>query len=390
MDIRRMAFDMKDKLVEMRRHLHTIPEIAFEEKKTSSYIADILSQIGIEVKTGMAKTGVVGILKGKGVKTFALRSDMDALPVSEKTGVEYTSTHKGTMHACGHDAHMSMLLGAAMILSEMKDEVQGNVRFIFQPSEESLPGGAKIMIKEGVLDSVDAIFGIHVDPTLETGKIGYKSGPFFAFTSEFTILLQGKGGHAAVPDLSIDPIVMASDVIQELQKIPSRWMSPLEPVIITIGSIHGGTNFNIIPESIELKGTLRLMNMNLVDEAVGKIEEILKGITGIYGGSYQFDFVKGYPVLLNDRTTTQFVSGIVKDFFGEKYAIKLEQPLMGGEDFAYYLDKVPGAFVRLGTGNREKKTTFPWHHPRFNIDEDALPYGTALYVKCSVEYLKNS
>ncbi len=390
MDIKRMAFDMKDKLIEMRRHFHTIPEIAFEEIETSSFVAETLSELEIDVKTGIAKTGVVGVLKGSGEKTIALRADMDALPITEENDVDYKSKHKGTMHACGHDAHMSMLLGAAMILSEMKDEVQGKVRFIFQPSEESLPGGAKTMIKEGVLDSVDAIFGIHVDPTLETGKIGYKSGPFFAFTSEFTILLHGKGGHAAIPDLSIDPIVMASDVIQELQMISSRWMSPLEPVIVTIGSIHGGTNFNIIPESIELKGTLRLMNMDLVDEAVGKIEGILKGITGIYGGSYQFDFVKGYPVLLNDRAFTQFVSGVVKDFFGDEHAVELEQPLMGGEDFAYYLDKVPGAFVRLGTGNRGKKTTFPWHHSRFNIDEDALPYGTALFVKCSVEYLKNS
>lgn len=389
MDIKKSAFELKDKLIEMRRHFHQYPEIAFEEVKTSEYIADTLSKLDIEVKTGVAKTGVVGILKGDGDKTIGLRADMDALPVTEQNEVEYKSKNEGRMHACGHDSHMSMLLGAATILSQMKEQLKGNVKFIFQPSEESIPGGAKIMIEEGVLESpkVDAIFGMHVDPTIKTGKIGYKSGPFMAFSSEFSIVVKGKGGHAAVPQASIDPIVMASDIIQELQKIVSRWTSPIEPIVLTIGSIHSGTAFNIIPETAEMQGTTRVVNMELAKKVPQKIETILKKITEIYGGSYKFDFQPGYPALINDRQFTNFVSSVIENLFGEENALELEEPLMGGEDFAYYLQKVPGTFLRLGSANDEKESTYPWHHPRFNIDEDILPIGTSLFAACSLEYL---
>lgn len=391
MDVKKMAFDLKDKLIEMRRHLHQIPELADEEFKTSSYVADELSKLGIEVKTDIAKTGVVGILKGNGDKTIALRADMDALPVTEENDIEYKSRYEGKMHACGHDAHMSMLLGAAMILSKLKAHLKGNVKFIFQPSEERVKGGAKIMIEEGVLDDpkVDAILGLHSDPTMQTGKIGYKSGVLMAFTSEFTILLKGTGGHAASPHRSIDPVVMASDVINELQKIPSRRIRPLDPVVVTIASIHGGSIYNIIPNEVELKGTVRVLKMELVDKVKGMIDDILKAITGIYGGEYRFDFVKGYPVLKNDEAFTIFMSKIIKTLFGEENAIELADPLMGGEDFAYYLQKIPGTFLRLGVGNEEKGSTYPWHHPRFNIDEDALPLGTTLFAKCAVDFLNS-
>ncbi|MCK4233286.1 amidohydrolase [candidate division WOR-3 bacterium] len=390
MDVKKEAFELTEKLIEMRRQLHEIPEIAYEEVKTSAYIADKLSELGIEIKTGIAKTGVVGILKGNGKKTIALRADIDALPVTEANNVEYKSKHAGNMHACGHDAHMSMLLGTAMILSKFKEHLKGQVKFIFQPSEESLPGGAKQMIEEGVLDNpkVDAIFGLHCDPTIQTGKIGYKTGALMAFTSEFIILLQGKGGHAADPSNSIDPIIMASDVIQELQKIPSRWVNPIEPVVVTIGSIHGGTTFNIIPEEIELKGTVRLLNTELIEKVKGMINGILKGITSIYGGKYNFNFVAGYPVLVNNKEFTLFMQRIIKGLFGEENAVEIDKPLMVGEDFAYYLQKVPGTFLLLGTKNEEKGSFFPWHHPHFNIDEDALPIGTALFAKCAIEFLK--
>lgn len=389
MNIKKSAFELKDKLIEMRRHFHQYPEIGFEEVKTSEYIADTLSKLDMEVKTGIAKTGVVGILKGDGDKTIGLRADMDALPVSEQNDVEYKSRQEGKMHACGHDSHMSMLLGAATILSQIKEQLKGTVKFIFQPSEESLPGGAKRMIEEGVLESpkVDAIFGMHVDPTIETGKIGYKSGPFMAFSSEFNIVLKGKGGHAAVPQASIDPIVMASDVIQELQKIVSRWTSPIEPIVLTIGSIHSGTAFNIIPETAKMEGTTRVVNMDLAKKIPHKIETILKNITEIYGGSYEFKFLPGYPALINDKQFTNFVSRVIENLFGKENALELEEPLMGGEDFAYYLQKVPGTFLRLGSANDEKESTYPWHHPRFNIDEDVLPIGTSLFAACSLEYL---
>jgi amidohydrolase len=389
MDTKKMAFDMKEKLVEMRRQLHTIPEVAFEEKKTAAFIAKTLKQLGIEVKTGIAKTGVVGILKGKGKRTVALRADMDALPVTEALDVPYRSKHEGRMHACGHDAHMSMLLGAAEILSKNRDALNGAVKFIFQPSEESLPGGAKQMIAEGVLKGVDAIFGLHVDPTIPTGKVGYMAGALMAFTSEFTIVLEGKGGHAAAPEMSVDPIVMASVVIQELQKIPSRWISPKDPVIVTIGAIHGGTTYNIIPDRVEMKGTVRLLRKELVDKVVGKIEKVLQSITGLYGGAYQLQFNKGYPVLVNEKRSTAFAATVIRNLFGDKQALGLDTPLMGGEDFSYYLEQVPGTFLRLGTANKKKGTCFPWHHPAFNVDEDALPYGTALLAQMAMEFLQS-
>ncbi len=391
MDIGKMILELKDELTKMRRYLHTIPETAFQEVETSKFIAKTLSEIdGVEVKTGVAKTGVVGLLKGNGEKTIALRADMDALPVMEENDVEYKSHQKGKMHACGHDAHMSILLGSAMILSKIKDKLRGNVKFIFQPSEESLPGGAMQMIDEDVLENpkVDVILGLHSDPTIETGKVGYKTGELMAFTSEFTILLHGKGGHAAEPHRSIDPIVMASDVIQAIQKISSRWTGPLQPVVVTIGAIHGGTTFNIIPDIVELKGTVRLLNMHLVDLTEKKIHDILETITNLYGGSYEFDFVRGYPVLRNDEKFTLFASNVLLKLLGQDNIIRLQKPLMGGEDFAYYLTKVPGTFLRLGTGNKQKNTTFPWHHSKFNIDEDALPIGVAVFVQCAIDFFK--
>jgi amidohydrolase len=389
MDIKKTAFDMKDKLVKMRRYLHTIPEIAFEERETAAFVAKKLKGLGIETKTGIAKTGVVGILKGKGKKTVALRADMDALPVTEALKVPYRSKHEGKMHACGHDAHMSMLLGAAEILAKNRDTLKGTVKFIFQPSEESLPGGAKQMIAEGVLKGVDAIFGLHVDPTIPTGKIGYMEGALMAFTSEFTIVLEGNGGHAAAPEMSVDPIVMASTIIQELQKIPSRWISPKDPVIVTIGAIHGGTTYNIIPDRVEMKGTVRLLKRELVDKVVKKIEKVLQSITSLYGGTYKFQFNKGYPVLVNEKGSTKFAAEVIRKLFGDEHALELDTPLMGGEDFAYYLEKVPGTFLRFGIANKDKGTSFPWHHPSFNVDEDALPYGAALFAQLALEFLQS-
>jgi amidohydrolase len=390
MDTKKMAFDLKEKLIEMRRHLHTIPEIAFEEEKTSAFIVEKLNSLGIETKMKIAKTGVVGTVKGDGPRTIALRADMDGLPVTEELDVPFRSTHAGKMHACGHDAHMSMLLGAAEILTKAKENVKGTVTLIFQPSEESLPGGAKQMIEEGVLEGVDAIFGLHVDPTIPTSKIGYMEGPLMAFTSEMTITLVGKGGHSAVPEMSIDPIVMASDVIQELQKIPSRWVSPTDPVIVTISSIHGGTTFNIIPDEVVMKGTVRLLKRELVDVVEEKIDAILHSITNLYGGTYRFDFNRGYPVLMNDREFTRFISRLIQNLFGDGSGIQLDTPIMGGEDFAYYLEKVPGTFIRLGIGNKEKGTEYPWHHPLFNIDEDVLPIGTALFAQTAIDFLSQN
>lgn len=389
MDIKRMAFDMKEQLIEVRRHLHTIPEVAFEEEKTAAFIASKLKEFGIETKTGIARTGVMGMLKGKGKKTVALRADMDGLPVTEALEVPYRSKHEGRMHACGHDAHMSMLLGAAEILAKNRNLLKGTVKFIFQPSEESLPGGAKGMIEAGVLESVDAIFGLHVDPTIPTGRIGYMAGPLMAFTSEFTIILEGKGGHAAAPEMSVDPIVMAADIVQELQKIPSRWMCAKDPLIVTIGAIHGGTTYNIIPDTVTMKGTVRLLRKELVDRVVGKIEKVLQSITGLHGGTYRFQFNRGYPVLINEKSSTEFAARVIRTLFGDEHALALDTPLMGGEDFAYYLEKVPGTFLRLGVANKQKGTSFPWHHPAFNVDEDVLPYGTALLAQIAVSFLES-
>jgi amidohydrolase len=373
-------------IIDLRRKIHTNPELSFLEFETSQLIFDKLKRLKLSELNRPEGTGIVGLLKGKSKnnRCVALRADIDALPIQENTGLPFASKNKGVMHACGHDAHSSMLYGAALILNELKDELNGSVKLIFQPAEEKNPGGASILIKEGVLQNpkVDAIFGQHVIVDKPAGSLGFCSGVTFASQDELYITIFGKQAHGAKPHMSVDPIVIASQVILALQTIVSRNTSPYEPIVITIGKIEGGTATNIIPSEVKLEGTIRTLNESLRKKSLKLIERTIKGITSSAGAKYKFEISPGYPELVNDERQTEFARRSAVDFSGKKNTFTAEK-IMGAEDFAYYLKKVPGTFYRIGVGN-----TTDIHTPTINIDETALPAGAAFMAYLAWDYLR--
>ncbi len=382
-------WNMKDWLVEIRRTIHMHPELGFEEVETSKLISEWLERFGFQVKKGIAKTGVVGLLQGsKTGKTVAIRADMDALPLNEVNPVPYASKIKGKMHACGHDAHVTILLGVAKFFSSMKDQVRGNIMWIFQPAEEG-GGGGRMMVEEGVLENpkVDAIFGAHVFPQLPIGKVGVCEGEALAAADRFIIKVIGKSGHAASPHLAKDPILAAGHLITQLHSIVSRNVNPLDSAVITVGKVSGGTAFNIIPDEVELLGTLRSLNSRVREEVKSRIEEVAQGTAHSFGMDYRFDFEYGYPVLVNDIEMTKLVSEACSKGIGEGNVENLK-PSMGAEDFSYYLEKIPGSFFRLGTGNEERGIIHPYHSSLFDIDEEVLPFGVEMFMRIIDQYLK--
>ena len=387
-------------LVKLRRELHQYPELAFNEFKSSERITKELSKLGIDFKKGVAKTGVVGILnienpakggEGRKGKTVALRADMDALPIIEQTNFSYKSKNKGIMHACGHDVHMTCVIGAAIILSELRHELNGNVKFIFQPSEEVPPGGAKPMIQAGVLKNPNAsgIFGLHCDTSIPVGKIGVREGPTMAQADSFDVIITGRGGHGARPQDGVDAIVVASQVIQALQTIPSRKINPLEPVVISVGKIEGGTARNIICDTVVLNGTARSLNKEVTRKIPHLLKNIISGITKSAGASFKLNYSPGYPVLINNPQATDLARGTIAKMFSKQTIFEIKRPVMGGEDFAYYLQKVPGSFLRLGIRNPKKDAVYPWHHPKFTVDEDAIKIGSALLAGIAFDFLSS-
>ncbi len=379
-------------LVKLRRELHQYPELAFKEYKTSERIAEELEKLRLDFKKGVAKTGVVCVLnKGKKGKTLALRADMDALPVVEQTNFSYKSKNKGVMHACGHDVHMTCVIGAAKILTMLKDELPGKVKFIFQPSEEVTPGGAKPMIEAGVLKNPDAsgIFALHCDSSIPVGKVGVREGPSMAQAESFDVTIIGKGGHGARPHDGVDAIVVASQVIQALQTIASRKMNPLEPVVISIGKMEGGYARNIICDKVVLKGTARTLNKEIAKRIPVLLKEILSGITKSAGASFELNYYGGYPILINHPKATDLARSSVVKLFDKDAIFEIEKPVMGGEDFAYFLQKVPGSFLRLGIRNPKKDAIYPWHHPKFTVDEDAIKIGSAVLSGITFDFLSS-
>lgn len=377
-------------LVKLRRELHQYPEVAFNEFMTSDKITKELKKLGLEVKRGIAKTGLVGVLNGKNKgKTLALRADMDALPVLEQTNFPYKSKNIGVMHACGHDVHMACLIGAAKILNRLKDELPGKVKFIFQPSEEVTPGGAKPMIEEGVLKNPDVsgIFALHCDSAVPVGKIGVREGPTMAHADNFDITIIGKGGHGARPHDGVDAIVVASQVIQSLQTIVSRKINPLEPVVISVGTIEGGYARNIICDKVVLEGTARTLNREIARKIPSLLKEIVSGITKSAGASFQLNYYGGYPILINHPGATKLARMSISKLYGKGAVVEIEKPVMGGEDFAYFLQKVPGSFLRLGIRNPKKDAIYPWHHPKFAVDEDAIKIGSAVLAGVAFDFL---
>lgn len=379
--IKNLAEENYNELVAIRRHLHAHPELSFEEEKTAQFISEKLKAYGIEHQTNVGGHGIVGIIKGNNpdAKTIALRADMDALPIEEKNNCTYVSKNIGVMHACGHDVHTTSLLGAAKILQQLNKSFEGTIKLIFQPAEEKLPGGASIMIKDGVLENpkVNAMFGQHVLPQLETGKVAFKSGIAMASCDEIYITVKGKGGHGAVPHLAIDPVLIASHIVIALQSVVSRNANPTLPSVLSIGKFIANGATNIIPEEVRLEGTFRTFDETWRKQAHEIIESICHNTAKSFGGSCDVLIDVGYPFLNNDTALTDKTFALAKAYLGEENVEEMPAR-MTAEDFSYYSQVVPSCFYRLGTGNTAKGITSPIHTPTFDVDEECLKIGSGL------------
>ena len=385
-----MAENIENELIDIRRDLHENPELGFNLFRTSQKVKEFLSREGIEFYE-VAQTGICAIIRGKGEKTIALRADMDALPLEDKKVCHYSSKMKGKMHACGHDAHTTILLGAAKILNSMRNEIPGNVKLFFEPAEETT-GGAPLMIKEGVLDNpnVDAVIGLHVEEWLEAGTVGLKRGVAYAASNPFTIKIIGKGGHGASPHMTIDPIVIASNVIISLQNIVSREIPPTDPAVITIGSIHGGTAQNIIPEEVIISGIIRTMKSEHREYIKTRLIQVVEGIVSSMRGKCEISIEESYPCLYNNDKLAGLFESKASEVVGEDNVYKLVQPTMGVESFAYFSMERPALFYFLGSGNKEMGIVNPAHGSLFDIDERCLSIGVAMQCKLAYEFLLNS
>jgi carboxypeptidase Ss1 len=380
------ARTLQDRIVAWRRDFHQHPELGFEEQRTAGIVADELERLGFKVRRNVGRTGVIGDFDVPGAPgRLLLRADMDALPVQEESGETFTSVNAGKSHLCGHDAHVAMLLGTANLLAKHRHELKASVRLMFQPSEERAPGGAVAMIREGVLDGVDKALAIHIFTEQDAGTWGLIAGPAMAAVDCITITIHGRGGHAAAPELCLDPVVAAAQIIMSLQTIMSRKIRALDAGVLSLCSIHGGDAFNVIPERVKIVGTLRSHVPAMRERVKHLSREILNGIEVGTGVKIDLVFDDSYPVTVNDATVIDEVRGTVTRLFGEKMIVELEKKF-GGEDFSYVLDQVPGAMVFLGVGNVRKGITTAHHHAAFKIDEDALWEGAALCVQMALEH----
>jgi len=386
-DILDRAAGLKQTVIDLRREFHRHPEIALQEFETAKRIEEILKKLGIETRMLVQGRGVLGRLKGERPgKTIALRADTDALPVREELGVPYQSRNPGVMHACGHDAHMAMLLGAAMILGEMRRELKRDIVFIFQPAEET-GEGAKQMVGEGALDGVDGIFALHVSSILESGTVGCHAGPIMAAGDFFDVTITGRGGHGGLPHLGVDPIVIAAQAISTLQTVVSREIDPVESAVISICKMKAGEKaYNIIPDSAAFGGTIRSLTPELRECLPKRMKEILDGVVRAMRGTYEFNLMERFPLTVNDLQMADRVFKVAEDLLGKEKVSDIK-PLMGSEDVSYYLQRVPGAFFFLGIRNAKKGIVHPPHHPCFDIDEEALSVGVALNAALALEYL---
>ena len=377
--IQDLSKEFLPKIIDIRRNLHSNPELSFQEFETSKYIKSILADWGIPFQEHIANTGIVVLLKGKNPEKSctALRADFDALPIQEENEVEYCSKNNGVMHACGHDAHTASLLGALKILHTLKSDLEGSIKFIFQPAEERLPGGAKQMISEGVLENpkVDNMLGQHVFPDLEVGKVGFKAGMYMASTDELHITILGKGGHAALPEETKNPIIVASTMLTTLYDYFDNENDG--PSVFSIGFIEGNGSTNVVPDKVKMMGTLRAMDEDWRANAHQKMQEIAEDFVKRYNVEIDFEIRKGYPFLENDIPLTEKAIETAKQYLGEENVVDLPVR-MTAEDFSYYSQKVPSCFYRLGTANKEKGIIHGLHTSKFNIDEDALEIGMGL------------
>ncbi|PWB68072.1 hydrolase [candidate division GN15 bacterium] len=372
-----------------RRHLHQYPELSNREFKTTAFIGKVLKKCGYRLMKVNYPTGVIAELRGKDKgPTVAIRADIDALPVTEKTAVPFKSRVPGVMHACGHDVHTAVALGVAALLAEQRNGLNGNVRFIFQPAEEMPPGGAQYMIASGAMKGVDVIFGLHVEPQLQVGKIGLRDGAVFAANFDFDVIIHGRGGHGARPNLGIDAIVVAAEVINRVQHIVSREIDPIDPVVISFGEIQGGTARNVIADTVRLVGTARWLSEKLNGRIPSMITRAITSICASYGATCEIVDIGCYPLLKNDPAVNAIYRRNWEKLFG-KGKIDLTDPVLGSEDFAGYLERVPGSMFRLGIMNKKIKADRPWHSTFFKVDEEAIFYGTALLTAATLDYMEN-
>ena len=388
--IKELAEKYFQEAVKIRRHLHQHPEVSYKEFETTKFIKSELDKLGIPYESPL-ETGCVGILQGgkKSDRVIALRADIDALPITEEGDAkkDFISRNEGVAHCCGHDAHTSNLLIVAKILKHLQSEIEGKVLLVFQPGEEKLPGGGRLLSETGFLQDqgVQAIYGLHTSPMHKTGTIATKTGPLMAAPDEFEVEIIGIGGHAARAHEAVDPVVLSAQYINAVQTVASRNVDPTEPVVVTVGRIEGGTAYNIIPEKVKLWGTARTLTPETAELVQDRLEALAKGITESAGGSYTFTFNKGYPPVINTEKEAMAVLSSMKELFGEKSAIEMRRPVMAGEDFAFYQQHFPGAFFFVGSGSDDSDSLYPWHHPKYNVDdrffEVAIPLTVSLVFK---------
>lgn len=376
-------------MVKRRRHLHRNPEVSYKEEKTSTYVATILTELGIEVRTGVGGYGVVAVIRGKlPGKTVALRADMDALPIQDEKLCDYASEIPGVMHACGHDGHTATLLAVGEYFSRRLDTLRGEIRLIFQPAEEVCPGGAAAMIRDGAIDGADVIYGVHLWTPIPVGTAASAPGPLMASTDEFFVDMKGQGGHGGMPHAAIDSVVAGAALVMQLQTIVSRSVDPLDPAVVTIGSIQGGTVQNVIAEHCVLSGTVRCFKEETRHLIRRRIEEMAEGTAKAYGTEAIIDYVMGYPPLVNhDAEVNRFFREA-----GNAFGLQAEvsPKIMPAEDFAYYVQQIPGCFVLVGAGNPDKGASYPHHHPKFDLDEESMLYAAGLLITLAESYLEEN
>ncbi len=378
---------LREQVISWRRHLHMHPELSFHEHATAQFVFDTLSAMpGLEVERPTV-TSVVARLKGaEPGRTIAVRADMDALPIIEENDVPYQSRVQGVMHACGHDGHTSILLGLAQILSEHQNELHGEVRFLFQHAEELAPGGAEEMVAAGVMDGVDQVIGLHLWASLPVGLIALVPGPTMAAPDTFQLTVTGKGGHAAIPHETVDPIAIGAQIVTALHQIVSRNVDPLDNVVVSVTQFVAGTAYNVIPETAFLAGTVRTFDAGLRNKVPQLMERVIAGVTSAFGATYEFSYERGYRPVVNDPALTARLTGLVEREFGSS-TLHTMRPTMGGEDFSAYQQKAPGVFAFVGAGNEAEGITFPHHHPRFQIDERSLELGLRYLLVSTLELL---
>lgn len=389
--IQELSRKIFDDVVANRRHLHAHPELSFKEVQTSAFVAKKLIELGLTYKK-MADNGLVALIKGEkpSDKVVALRGDMDALPITEANDVPYKSQNTGVMHACGHDVHTSSLLGTAKILTELKSQFGGTIKLIFQPAEERLPGGASLMIKEGVLENPkpEAVFGQHVMPLIDAGKVGFRAGKYMASTDELYVTVKGKGGHGAQPQLNIDPVIITAHILTALQTLVSRSADPKSPTVLSFGKVIANGATNVIPNEVYLEGTFRTMDEQWRKDAHIKMKKMAEGIAESMGGSCEFNIMHGYPFLVNEERLTASTRGFAEDYLGKENVLDLDI-WMAAEDFAYFSQAADSCFYRLGTRNESRGITSSVHTPTFDVDEEAFKISTGLMAYLAVKQLGN-